>query len=156
MNRGRRGFLLVFALLLVVLIAMLGLSLLNIQRAQHSSSQAALESLQARSLARAGMADAELKIAKDPFFPSGVGDNQDVFSYSEDVDTVRSATPVGRFTVTVDRSFEDLHGVVRIESTGIVGQNAGSSARYTIYGELSVYPDSYGFKVWRESVLPQL
>jgi hypothetical protein len=155
--KRRRGFLIVFALLLTVLISLIGMSLLSIQRSQYSSSKEALRRAQCRALARAGMENAEIKIAKDPFFPSGVGDNHVLFSYSEEVTSVQnSGELLGSFTISIDKSDEQTLKVIRVQSVAILGQRTAPTARYTIYGELSVDPEDFGYKVWQEGGLPKL
>lgn len=150
----RRGFLLVFSLLLVVLISLIALGLFSLRKAGYASSRGAVMALQARTLATSGMTDAWIKLSKDPLFPSGVGDNQVTFSYREQVETL-DGDLVGFYTVTVDRAYRLSHKVVRIESLGVAGEVEGS-ARHRIYAELSVDPEDFRFKVWQEGAPARL
>jgi hypothetical protein len=150
----RRGFLLVFSLLLVVLISLIAMGLLSLRKAGYASSKGAITSLQARSLARSGMADIWMKVGKDPFFPAGVGDRQVRFSFREEVRDSAGAT-VGFYTVIVDRTYRLSHKVLRIESLGVSG-DSNESSRHRIYAELSIDGTDFRFKVWQEGAQPRL
>ena len=150
----RGGFLLVFALLLTVIISLIALSLLQLRKAGYASSQSAVMAVQARAMARSGLGDVWTKISKDPFFPGGIGDEQNTFSYREKV--VRDGETVGSFSVVVDRSYRFTHQILRIESQGVAGELTEQSATFTIYAELSVDPDDFRFKTWQEGVAPSL
>ena len=150
----KRGFLLVFSLLLVVLISLIALGLLSLRKAGYASSRGAITALQARSLARSGMADIWTKVGKDPFFPAGVGDRQLRFSFREEVRD-GAGNLVGYYTVTVDRTYRLSHKVLRIESLGVAGA-ANESARHLIYAELSTDGADFRFKVWQEGAEPRL
>lgn len=151
LDKGR-GFLLIFSLLLTVLIALISLSLLNIRKASYASSQAALKDVQARALARSGIADVWVKVTKDPLFPSGVGDEQLRFSYRENVE--RSGRPVGSYTVTIDRSYRISHEILLVEATGSVGTIGNPGAVYTIAVEISTAEGNFGIRNWQDGVSP--
>ncbi|MCA9790306.1 MAG: hypothetical protein KC910_00865 [Candidatus Eremiobacteraeota bacterium] len=151
----RRGFLLILSLLLTVLIAIIALGLLSLRRSGYATSMAGVEAAQARCLAIAGMEDIRVKLAKDPFYPTGVGDEQVVFSYTEAVTSLDDpGRRLGTYRVTVDRSHRDPEKVLRIESRGFVGGLRAEGAMFTIYGELDL--SDFSFKVWREGTFPQL
>lgn len=143
------------ALLLTVLVAMIALGLLGIRKGSYSSSRAAVNSVQARALARSGLNDIWIKLGKDPFFPTGIGDEQDIFAYREDVRDTGDRV-VGSYAVKVNRKYRISHQVVLLESTGRVGGLNSESATFTIYAELSTLPDDFGFKVWEEGTIPRL
>ncbi len=151
----RKGFLLVFALLLSVFIAIIGFGMLGARKGNYAASRAAIEAVQAKALARSGVEDIRVKLSKNPFFPTGVGDEQTIFSYTEEVLTIDGRL-VGQYQVVVDRTFRDSHRLVRIESTGIVGQSLASSSRHTMYAELFTEPGSFEFRIWQEGSLPRL
>lgn len=148
------GALLIFALLLTVLISMIALSLLQLRKASYASSQGAIKAVQARALARSGLGDIWVKIGKDPYFPGGIGDRQQRFSYRENV--LQDGKAIGSYTVMVDRSHRLSHQILLIESTGTVGDIDQPSARFTIYTELSIKPADFSFKTWQEGVSPSL
>lgn len=154
-DRSRSGFLLVVALLLTTLVALIALGLLGVRKGSYASSRAAVTSVQARALARSGLNDIWVKLGKDPFFPTGIGDEQEVFSYQEEVkdDTDRL---VGSYDVKVDRKYRRSHEVVLLESTGRVGGLNSDSTTFTIYAELSTNSSDFGFKVWEEGTTPKL
>lgn len=155
MRLGRRGFLLVVALLLTVLVALVGLSMLGIRKGSYASSQAAGNALQAKALARSGLADAWTKFSKDPSFPEGLGDAQTRFSYRENFNDVDGHL-IGSYVVTLDRADRDTTHVILLESTGIVGGVEDELTHHTIYAELSIVPGDFRFKVWQEGTVPQL
>lgn len=154
-RRHKKGFLLIFALLLTVLITLIALGLLGLREGSYASSRAAVNSIQARSLARSGMGDIWVKLSKDPFYPGGVGDDQTIFSFREDV-TDHSGNNVGSYQVILDRSNRLTNNVLRIECTGIAGQLNEKSSHFTIYAELSTQPGDFGYKVWQEGTSPKL
>lgn len=154
-RRNPRGFLLVVALLLTALVAMIALGLLGIRKGSYASSRAAVSSVQSRALARSGLNDIWSKIGKDPFFPTGIGDEQEVFSFQEEVSD-SGGQVVGEYTVKVDRRYRISHEIILLESTGRVGGLSSDSAGYTIYAELSIKADDFGFKVWEEGTTPKL
>lgn len=155
MRSRRRGFLLVLALFLTVLMTIIGLSLMSIKGSTYSSSVGTVQSVQARALARSGICDIWIKLSKEPYFPPGVGDAQSRFGYREEV-TDSDGNPVGSYRVVMDRSKRLSHGVILIESTGVAGGLSEVSATHTIYTELSVVPGDFQFKVWREGAEPIL
>ena len=150
-----RGFLLVFALLLTVFIAVIALGLLGAKQGNYATSKAVLDAVQARALARSGLDDIWVKLGKDPSFPSGIGDAQKVFSYSEEM-LDASDNVVGSYRVTVDRTYLDTHEIIVVESTGTAGIDISSATRFTIYAELDVRPGTFAFKVREEGSAPRL
>lgn len=151
----RRAFLLVFALLLTVFIAIISLALLGLRKGGYASSQAVANTVQARSLARSGMADIWVKVSKDPLFPAGAGDEQLKFSFREEVTNTKGET-VGSYSVILDRTDRLTHNVLRIESTGVAGNLTDESSQYTIYAELYTITGDFRFKVWQEGTSPRL
>lgn len=152
--RGRRGFLLVLSLMVTILIAVIALSLLGVRRGSYASSRAVAEAAQARALAVAGLEDLRVKLAKDPFFPTGIGDEQVIFSYTETV-TALSGAKVGSYQVTVNRAHrEPPNKVLRVESVGMVGDFHAEAPRFTIYAELDLR--DFSFKVWQEGAASSL
>ena len=155
-GRRRRGFLLVLALMVTILIAVISLGLLGVRRGGYASSKAVLESAQARNLALAGMEDLRTKLSKDPFFPTGIGDEQTEFTYTETVMSVTQPTQkVGSFQVTLDRSRREPPAkVLRLQSVGTAGELQAEAARFTIYAELDLR--DFSIKVWQEGITPVL
>lgn len=154
MNRSG-GFLLVFALLLTVLITLIALAILGLKKGGYASSKAAVGSVQARALARSGIADLWVKLSKDSQYPGGMGDEQLTFSFREEVRDTQNSV-VGSYQVILDRSYRDTHKIIRMESTGVAGVLADESAHHTIYAELSTEPGDFRFKVWQEGTAPRL
>ena len=151
----RKGFLLVVALLLTLLIAILALGMLGVKKGSYSSSRSAIQAVQAKSLARSCLGDAWTKYSKDPAFPGGLGDDQIRFSYRED-EVDLDGNKIGSYVVTLDRSDRYTHNIIRIESTGIAGTVEEQLVHHTIYAELQIVPNDFRFKVWQEGTVPQL
>lgn len=145
----------VFALLLTVLVTIIALGLLGIRRGNYAASKAIVNSVQAKALARSGLNDIWAKLSKDPFFPTGVGDEQVQFAFREEV---RDSTgkEVGSYTVTIDRTHAKTHNLIMIESTGLAGGLTSTSSSFTIYTELSLGAGDFAFKVWEEGTVPRL
>lgn len=152
---ARKGFLIVFALLLTVLITLIALGLLGLKEGSYASSKAAINSVQARSLARSGMGDIWAKLSKDPHYPGGVGDDQELFAFREDV-YAANGDLVGSYQMIMDRKYRLTHNVLRLECTGTAGQLTDKSSTHIIYAELSTVPGEFRFKVWQEGTSPRL
>jgi hypothetical protein len=151
----KRGFLLVFALMLTVLVAIIALGLLGVRRGNYAASKSIVNSIQARSLAQSGMNDIWAKLSADPYFPTGIGDEQIQFAFREEVIDSMDRE-VGSYTVRIDRRYRQTHKVVLLESTGISGGLDANSSTFTIYAELSTEVGEFEFKVWHEGTSPRL
>ena len=134
---------------------MIALGLLGIRRGSYASSRAVVNAVQARALARSGLNDIWVKLSKDPFFPTGIGDDQEQFSYREEVFN-SNGDSVGTYTVKVDRAHRVSDNIIRLESTGMVGGLSEDSSVHTIYAELSTQSGDFDFKVWQEGTTPRL
>ncbi len=97
----RRGFVLVFSLLLLLLMALGGMILLGQRAAQYRAAALAPKTALARALAQAGLEDARVKLEKDLNFPPPGDLNQVLFSYEEAVRDLDGQL-VGHYFVTVD------------------------------------------------------
>ncbi len=97
----RRGFALVFSLLLLLLLALGGMILLGQRAAQYRAAALAPKAALARALAQAGLEDARVKLEKDLNFPPPGDQNQVIFTYEEAVKDLDGAL-VGHYVVTVD------------------------------------------------------
>lgn len=150
----RRGFVLIAALLVTLILVVAGMAYLGSRVSQYRGAAKGLEGAQARALARAGLEDARVKLEKDYRFPPPSAQDQTVFTYSEDV--TDGATVVGHYTVSVNTTYENgPYTVIRITSVGVVGSRANPSAQATIHADLDasqVDPDRiYRFLRWEES-----
>ncbi len=104
--RRRRGFLLIFGLLVLVVLLILGLGFLGKQAdAYRSATQAAASSV-ALECAMAGLEDARVKLMKDLRFPPPGDVEQLQFAYTEVLNDL-DGTPVGAYTVTIDSRWAD-------------------------------------------------
>lgn len=146
-NRRERGSAIVFALLISVLLAVIGLYMVGTRRGVYANARATIYSAQARGLGLAGMDDLTVKIAKDAFFPTGVPDEQKVFSYQEELRDPKSGDVVGTYQCTVDRSRQQ-EGYLFLMSVGTVGSIKAPQARYRIAAILNTA--NYTLSHWRE------
>lgn len=145
---GRRGSALVFALLVSILLAVIGMYLIGARRGVYANARATVYSAQARGLALAGMDDMTVKLAKDPFFPTGIPDEQKVFSYTETLrDPTNGDAVVGTYHCTVDRSRSD-DALIFLMSVGTVGPVKAPQARYRVAAILDM--TDYSLTHWRE------
>lgn len=144
MRGGKRGAVLVFALLLSTLLLVVGVGFIALRGLEYGSVSELQDRAQARELAMAGMEDARVKLEKDPFFPPVGGFGQYTFTYSEDVfDPEDASRLIGLFTVTVDnRQKEEPFRLIRIQSIGQVvdrrAPDAPVRATYRILAEIDV------------------
>lgn len=133
-----RGSALIGVLLVLSLLLVMGLGLLSQRSNLYEEMRRANDAAQARALAQAGMVDAYIKLVKDPSFPQSRPSEDARLTYTE---TVRDTTGrrVGAYTVVVDTSRRTApFMVVRVTSTGSLGEGTNPSGRYMIYGELDV------------------
>jgi Tfp pilus assembly protein PilX len=127
--RHRRGFLLVFGLLVMVLLLILGLGFLGKQAdAYRSATQAAAASV-AMECAMAGLEDARVKLTKDLQFPPPGDVEQLRFAYTEILNELDGATPIGSYTVTVDSHWAPPPvEILVIEVVGVAGDPADEAS----------------------------
>lgn len=167
MRNLKRGFLLVTALLICVVMLLIGMGLVGSEASRYSSASLAAESVQARELALAGLEDARIKMELDPNFPpapengpsqavyaAGPNDTQPLFSYSEGMTIPGLKAVPGSYEITIDSSNatpeywdEELitafdpagpRQVVIITSVGTVGTSLKVLAQYRMRAELDV------------------
>lgn len=144
----RRGSAIVFALLICILLAVVGLYLIGARRGAYANARAAVHQAQARALAQAGMEDMMVKLAKDSFFPTGVPDEQKVFSYQETMtDPDDPDKTLGQYQCTVDRSRERENKIFLL-CVGTSGTVSLPLARYRITAILDLR--TFETPLWRE------
>lgn len=147
-RRAPRGSAIVFALLISILIAVVGLYLIGARRGVYANARSTVYSAQARAVALAGMEDMIVKLAKDSFFPTGVPDEQKVFSYQETLTHPDDPSQVwGVYQCTVDRT-RDKDGLVFLLSVGSIGSLTQPQARYRVASVLNL--NDFRFSHWRE------
>lgn len=139
-----RGFVLVLSLLLLLLLFIMGMAFLGTSATRSRAAASAARASQAYWLARAGLEDALVKLSTDLHFPRRGGDDQTVFSWSEDMVDSTGAV-VGSYTVIVDQTFSVApYGVVRITSVGRTGARAAPDAQRVLEADLDVAQDLRG------------
>lgn len=145
---GQGGSALVFALLISILLAVVGLYLIGARRGVYAGARSTVYSAQARALALAGMEDMTVKLAKDAFFPTGIPDEQKVFSYKETLQDPSDKDKVwGTYQCTMDRTRAD-EGLLFLLSVGTVGPIKGPHARYRVAAVLNT--NDFTLSHWRE------
>ncbi|MBT9589010.1 hypothetical protein IV102_37095 [bacterium] len=118
-----RGFALIAALLMCVILLVLGVGLLSKVSFQYAAHRMIPQLALARSLAQSGLADALLKLDRDGAFPPFTSQDQKVFSYSESVTDSRGLTR-GGYQVEIDRTLADLPWkVLLVRSRGQAGNS---------------------------------
>ena len=138
MIRAHKGFVLALVLLLSVIMLILGMAFIGSRALLYRGSSRAGELAQAKALAEAGMEDARVKLDKDPDFPPPGRDEQDDFSYSEDVQDISGRT-VGYYEVLINSTHRvGPYAVLRIEAIGRVGPRDKPVAQHSIEAELDV------------------
>ena len=141
MVTSRRGFLLITALLISVVLLLLGKGFLGSQADRYRGVKRAGETTQARALAMAGLEDARLKIQNDLRFPPPMAAGQSTFSYGE---TLQVGDPPqrldGNYAVVIETAYRnDVNfEVLLITSTGSLGDPNSPTAQYQIKAEMSM------------------
>ncbi|MBI3925650.1 MAG: hypothetical protein HY319_08930 [Armatimonadetes bacterium] len=137
--RRRRGFVMVLALLLTVLLLVLGLAYMGTRAVQYRRAGEAEAAAQALALADSGLTDALLKLQRDLEYPQMASD-QTAISYTEEL-TV-GGQRIGRYTVTVEGNYRvPPYSVLRITSVGEAGTDAEKAfARRALRIEVDVAP----------------
>lgn len=130
-NRRARGAVLVMALLLTLFVSVVGLYLVNGVTGTYSAAQHTAKAAQARCFAIAGLEDLTIKLAKDPFFPMGVPDAYQEFSYQEWMRSLSGGDTIGLYTVTLDWR-EKKDGYLKLLSVGTLGTVRKPRARYIV------------------------
>lgn len=148
--KNQKGSILIFALMLVILTSLIGLSLVALKRGHYSAAQVALRATQAKYCAHSGIHDAVAKLARDPFFPSGLGDNHTMFTYKERLDESTTGEFLGYYEVTVDQSLRESEGIVVIKSVGSYQKGGQTPARHTSTAELRLDTDVFQLFSWQE------
>ncbi len=104
MRRGPRGSLLIVVLLITAVLFVGGLALSVQQQKRYAAAVTETQSLQALSLAEAGLEDVRVKLDKDPDFPPKGTPDQTAFTYSEAL-LGEDGQKLGSYTVTVDSRY---------------------------------------------------
>ena len=132
-----RGSVLIFVLLLTALFFLLGVALISQSQGALKASQSSARAAEARALAWAGLADARGKLSRIFYYPPPGGDDQDLYSYTEDVRAVDSQAVVGSYNVVVDvRTAESPYFLLRIRSEGVLGERTHPAGRSIVTAEL--------------------
>lgn len=136
--RSQNGIMLVLALFLMGIFLIMGMGFLQQRVGQNRAAVAALNEVQARAAARAGIEDAMAKLTKDFRFPPKWDGTQKEYTYSELLKDVDGEV-VGGYTLSIDSRYDaGQYWLYRITSQGIAGPPASPSARCTLHTELDV------------------
>lgn len=139
-----RGFLLVLSLLLVLLLFVMGMAYLGSSAARGRAASSVEQNARAYWLARAGLEDAMAKLTVDMRFPQRGGDDQLVFSWSEDLPDAAGGL-AGSYTVEIDQTFSEApYQVLRITSVGKAGRREAPDAQRVLQVDLDVAPELRG------------
>lgn len=142
----KKGSILVMALLLVVLVATIGLATIAGIGGRYASARGSLAILRSSSLAKMGVEDMLIKLAKDPFYPEGVPNDHREFSY-QDVVNGPDGERMGIYTCTIDWTFRD-EGFYLLTSVGTLGTIRDPRSSYRM--ECKLLLDTFEVTDWRE------
>ena len=140
MRATKRAFVLIVALFVVTFISMVAFAFLNSSSLELSTAMSVGLEQQALLLAQSGIADARVKLERDPLFPPPIGDDGTFFSYSEEVSDLAGGPVIGTFDVIVDHSYaEEPYYLVRLTSIGrLFRQN--QEIKKSVQAEIDVSP----------------
>lgn len=121
----RKGFMLILAFFIVLLITGFGLAFLNTGALSYQGAVTSQLSQQALFLAYSGLEDARVKLERDYDFPPTTDPEVKVYSYSESV-LASDGQSMGSYEVKVDLTYANApYQVILVSSTGRV--SAGTS-----------------------------
>lgn len=139
----RRGFMLIVALFLMVIVVVMGMAFLSTRGLRYTEATRSVAYRKALALARGGLEDARVKLEKDPRFPPPGGLEQTVFTYQEEVTALANGPRVGLYTVTVDTTWrKEPYGVILLTARGQVGDRDWPEATATVRAEIDVWATS--------------
>jgi len=141
--KKRKGFMLVVALFLMVVVAVMGMAFLSTRGLRYQEATRSVAHRRALAVAHAGLEDARVKLEKDPGFPPPGGLEQTVFTYQEELTALTNGPRVGLYTVTVDTTWrKEPYGVILLTSRGQVGDRDWPEATAVARAEIDVWPTS--------------
>ena len=136
-----RGFMLILSLLVGLLILLVCGGMVYRRSRQNQTANDSANAAGALALAEAGLEDARVKLDKDDDFPPLGAIDQRIFSYVETVVDLDGSTPLGSYEVTVDSRWKAPPcQILRITSTGSLGDPGAPRARRSVTVELDVAP----------------
>ncbi len=149
MRSRRRGFLLVAALLITIILLVSGLGVMSAQASRYAATARIAEGMQAKNASLSGLEDVRVKLAKDVKFPprKSKSRGQTKYAYSEtlfaDPDVPVSYSVVVDFGLerevqTPDRWQPYRWGLYRITVSGYVGPRDTPIAQSLLYAEYDI------------------
>jgi len=119
----RRGAVLVLVLLLIACLFVVSVGFLSRTKSEASISKMVELSAQARELALAGLEGVRVRLLNDSKFPPPVlQNNQDFFSFVEEVPNADETDMLGRYQVHIDRRWmASPYSVLRVICIGEAG-----------------------------------
>lgn len=167
-HRRRRGFLLIAALLITIILLVSGLGVMSAQASRYAASARIAEGMQAKNAALSGLEDVRVKLAKDVKFPpraanrrgvnedddddeaTPAGPRQSKFAYSETLfdDPAEPDSQVS-YSVVVDYALERevqapnrwqpfRWGLYKVTVSGYVGPRDTPIAQAMLYAEYNI------------------
>ena len=135
----KRGFILILALLLCLLLFVAGIAFLGLKANQYRSASSAQLAVQAKALAEAGLEDFRLKLNRDSQFPPQA-DDSGLYSYHDEI--VVSGKVQGGYTILLDTNYAgDPFNLLIVTCTGEVGASSQTSlARRVFRVEVDIAP----------------
>ena len=162
---AKRGMVLVVVLLLSIVMAIMGMAFIGSRALLYQESSRIGEQALAKAFAESGLEDARVKLDKDPDFPPPGREEQNSFSYSEDMSDL-SGNFLGYYEVTIDTTYAvEPYSILRITSVGRVGPRDKPRGQHVLRAELDIAqtdrsdpnllnPRNFVFSRWSSSQNP--
>ncbi len=139
---NRRGSVLLLCLLMTVLFLVMGMAFLASRAGSYRNARSAVQGLQARELAWAGLEDARAKFIHDYNFPPKAAVDQPAYRVTETVLAPDGTTVVGAYSVTINQRLQSQpYQILEVRSTGFLGTLENPLAERTIKGVLDLRGD---------------
>lgn len=140
MRNKKRGVLLVLVLILISTLFVLAAGFLSTKTRERRAATLLRDSFQAQQLAYAGLETVRVRMLNDfNFPPATMGPLQEVFKFTEEVNSFDDSGVIGQYQIFCDRRWVGKpYYVLRVTSVGQVGDEDGNPVRHKILGEYSM------------------
>ena len=139
LTRRSRGAAIIVVLMLISLLLVIGSGMLMEQRSRYRASVSEAKLSQAYALALAGLEDFRIKLERDTGFPPVADAAHNTFTYQETVQD--GGVVVGAYQVRCDLRLRSTPwSILRVSSTGLVGNPAHPDCAHRLAGEFDLIP----------------
>lgn len=142
----RRGVLLVLVLILVTTMFIMAFGFLSTKVRERETLVESRDSFQAYQLAYSGLETVRVRLQNDYSFPpTTMGPLQEVFNFTEIVQSINDSYEVGRYQIFCDRRWADApYEILRVTAVGQVGDQDGNPVRHRLIAEFDLRPSKKG------------